>query len=141
MNAETRWNIDAKTMIAAPFAINPARLTDEARALWDSEVLQSIIAERMAKGARKEGHTRGLPPTIKDAYQTGGNRPFALLPGPARIMLTITDEWETYLTIQEKIGGGKANTLESLRRLVEAGRIEVQPRVGSTPALYRRAQA
>ena len=141
MNAETRWNIDAKTMIAAPFAINPTRLTDEARARWDSEVLQSIIAERMAKDARKEGHMRGLPPTIKDAYANGGHRPFAQLSGAARVMIVITDEWETYRAIQEKIGGGKANTLESLRRLVEAGRIEVQPRVGSTPALYRRAQA
>lgn len=131
----------ARAMIAAPFAVDPSNLPASTRALWRSDVLQELIAESMARRARKDGHMGRLPPTIKEPHQNGGFRAFAQKAGPARILEIITGEWESSRSIMAKIGGQRANTHQSLRTLVLSGQVECRPRVGRTVALYRRAQA
>lgn len=143
MGAEVRYNYSAEAMIAAPFAVNPARLTDEARARFDCEMVQGLIAERIIKGERLAGHFRCMPTSEqpKGGGRLPSGRSLADTPRSQRILAEVTDEWRTARQLADLAHACHKRALESLLALVAADRVEMIQGAGRKAAVFRRIGA
>jgi hypothetical protein len=141
MNAQTKFDIPSAALIAKPFAVDYGRLTDQARARFDSETLQSIIAERMIKSARKEGNFGGSPQSIIDLQYPKNDQPDPAKPTVGmRVMDCMGDDWESAKSIMEKVGGRRTTMRDALRVLIDQEKLEYRASRGSIGAMYRKAQ-